>query len=279
MQTLTKKQMTLVRGRSLRGAIIAFALLSVTAWAQQAPVTPTFEAASVKYNSETPGRGDIQRDPGRVTYRNIRLLQLIMLAYHLDASQIEGPSWLGAERYDVVAKIPESVSPSQVPIMLQALLAERFGLKVHREAQVRPVYALVVAPGGPKMTPAATAPPPANIPEGTIRRTVTISSSGPMILRNTTIEGLIHAFSHRLDRPIIDRTGIEGAFDITLDLRLNPGTAPPRSSPDEASPGGNEPEAAVVSAALRDLGLRLESQKASVDILIVDAVRKIPTEN
>src|SRR5579885_1311459 len=79
MQTLTKKQMTLVRGRSLRGAIIAFALLSVTAWAQQAPVTPTFEAASVKYNSETPGRGDIQRDPGRVTYRNIRLLQLIML--------------------------------------------------------------------------------------------------------------------------------------------------------------------------------------------------------
>lgn len=269
---------TLENNKPVRSALVAFFLLPFVAWTQQPPLTPAFDAASVKYMGQTPGPGGSQRDPGRVSYHNIRLLQLIMLAYRVNPDQIEGPAWLGIEHYDVVATIPENTASNQVPIMLQNLLVERFALKVHREPRVRPVYALLVAAGGPKLTKAA-GPSSAAASGDPPRRTFQVSTSGRLDLRDTTIEGLIRTLSSRLDRPIIDQTGIEGTFDITLDLSPNGPPVSPRSSARDVAPEISGPEDASIFAALRGLGLRLERQKASTDVLIVDNARKIPTEN
>jgi uncharacterized protein (TIGR03435 family) len=136
----------------------------------------TFDAASIKPAAMPTmgGRGMIRmagpsggpgtNDPGRVHYPFINLKNLLMNAYDVKGFQISGPSWLDTERFDIQATMPPETTKEQFRVMLQNLLAERFGLKVHHETKELPMYSLVVAKGGPKMKESAVPPPDSGEP-------------------------------------------------------------------------------------------------------------------
>ena len=147
-----------------RSLLVPF--LAFTAVAQQA-TPPAFEVASVKVSDPNPpqatpskggggsvrvARGCRRPNPGTFTCTYATLKMVLIQAYDVKkAYQIEGPAWLDSEHYDVMAKVPEGISPDLVPAMLQQLLAERFKMVAHKESQLLPAYELTVGKGGPKM--------------------------------------------------------------------------------------------------------------------------------
>ncbi len=209
-----------------------------------------------------------------------------------------GPEWLGSDRYTVEAKAEgtPNVEMMRGP-MMQRLLEERFGLKVHREAKDIDVFNLVVAKGGPKLETAkekcvdeqeffANGPPPMPAPNsgqiplmicGAFRHT-----KGEDISHRETMTGFAVELSRMLDRDVIDKTGIAGVFDIRMQLTaadlfhglsFGPGGPPADTTPDASEPAG-----ASVFAAVQKLGLKLEAAKASGDFLVIDRVER-PSEN
>jgi uncharacterized protein (TIGR03435 family) len=247
----------------------ALALLA----AAQAPAPPTlaFEVASVKpagpLNPAAIQSGKVRMgmkiDGAMVDIGSFSLKDLIRTAYEVKDYQISGPDWLGsimtAQRYNVQATIPEGATKEQVPQMLQALLADRFKLVVHRETRDHSVYALVVAKGGPKMKeadpdpPAASAenePPPepkkGEIVMGQGTSQVRISGNveggkgvtvkgGPMgQMHMTMADGRMHMEADRasmailvetlsrfVDRPVVDMTELKGNYHIVLELSMD----------------------------------------------------------
>src|ERR1017187_9580473 len=139
--------------RSIIGASLVI-FTSMAAHGQTAPAPAAFEVASVKPVEPSPDGRVIRRlggDPGMVDYKNFTLKILLARAYGLKDYEITGPDWLDTEGYDVLAKVPAGVPQDQIPAMLQALLADRFQIKFHKETKTLPVYVLAVAKGGPKL--------------------------------------------------------------------------------------------------------------------------------
>ena len=157
----------------------AIALLCTNVRAQTPPTRPQFEVASVKpaANDEAGGGrfprmremmrngrppGMIPRpDPGRIRLENWALLDLLAAAYSVRATEVSGPAWLSDQSFDIEAKVPDGTPKEELNAMLQSLLEERFGLKVHRDPQIRQGFALAVGKSGPKLKPAE--PPPAPV--------------------------------------------------------------------------------------------------------------------
>lgn len=132
-------------------------LTSVAAIAQQSSAPLSFEVASIKPAApQQLGRIRIgmNADGGMLRYTNVSLRDVIRAAYKVKDYQIEGPDWLGSDRFDIQAKFPEGATEDQVPQMLQSLLADRFKLSLHRESKDHPVYALIVGKNGAKLKPA-----------------------------------------------------------------------------------------------------------------------------
>ncbi len=129
------------------------ALMSSGALGQLAVAPPAFDVASIKPNQSGNRRGGVHADPGKVVGTNATLQQLILFAYDLPGYQLSGPSWIETERYDLGAKAEGSPLPGtgQLRVMLQTLLADRFGFKAHREVKTLSVYTLVVAEDGPRL--------------------------------------------------------------------------------------------------------------------------------
>src|SRR5580700_9269396 len=155
----------------------AIALICTNLRAQTPPARPQFEVASVKpaANDETGGRMPRMRemlrdarlpgmipmdDPGRVRLENWALLDLIAAAYRVRATQVSGPAWLADQSFDIEAKIAAGTPKEELNGMLQSLLEDRFGLKVHRATKTRPGFALVVGKDGPKLKPSEPPPTP-----------------------------------------------------------------------------------------------------------------------
>lgn len=159
------------------------------------------------------------------------------------------------DHFDVEARAPRGMAPSyeQQQTMLQGLLADRFGLRTHFEKRELPALAILVAKGGPKLTPAA--PKDAGAPELSV-------SHGFIRAYWVTASGLADAIAMESDRAVVDRTGLSGKFDVTL----------------KWSPDLNDAADVPLVTALQELGLKLESTKARVDVLVIDSVRK-PSEN
>jgi uncharacterized protein (TIGR03435 family) len=220
--------------------------------------TATFEVASVKPAAPL-DRSQIlsgqmhvgmKIDAARVDIGFMSLAELIRVAYRVKPYQISGPDWMASERFDVLAKLPEGASREQVPEMLQALLAERFKLTVHRESKEHAVYALVVGKNGPKLK---ESPPDADAPAGggapaaadDANPQVRVSGRG----ENTQVSisggqigtahmsmgpgGTMHleapkmnmaAFADTLsrffDRPVVDLTELKGTYQVALDLSM-----------------------------------------------------------
>jgi uncharacterized protein (TIGR03435 family) len=249
--------------------VAALIVATGLAAAQRAPV---FEVASVrvsqlaKSGGEGATREGLELSPGSLRMHNISLRSAIRWAYGVMDFQISGPGWLAAERYDIVAKAPDSKGADRMRPMLQALLAERFRMAVHRETKDLPLYALLVGKKGPKMEPAKAGGPAAMRPNG-----------GALEFRNTSMPELAERLTtrpFRMDRPVIDQTGLPGAFDFTL--KLAGGGAELKSTLEQAE---LQQDTSLFRGALQDLGLRLEARKGPVEIVVVDRSEKVPLEN
>ena len=278
----------------------------------------------------------------RAEYLYMSLKSLIVYAYRVKPYQVSGPDWLEQERFDIVAKYPEGATKADAPRMLQSLLEERFGLKVHKSTEERPVLGLVEGRGGPKLKASAEKPAPIDEnaplkpgerrvdgPEGKPMLVHTDLTSGAVIVdmgeqgrmsykvnraatpptihmefSMVTMAGLASMLTQILTqvaggggRQIVDMTHVEGNYEASLDLSIedmiamvrNAGVDLPAGAPGGGAPGGSEagrvpvasdPSGGLsVTEAVRSMGLKLESRKAPVELLMVDHAERKPTGN
>lgn len=265
------------QGRIPRIYILGAIGLAVSAaFSQTAERPPEFEVASVKpANPSAAGRITMKKDPGTITMLNVTLRDYISQAYNVEDYQIFGPDWLGSERYDIVARFTPGTPKERLLLMRQKLLADRFKLVVHREKKVMPVYALVVAKGGLKIQKAE---------EGA---NMTKLTRGHMVLRRVSLSLLAEILSSHMDRPVLDQSGVEGVFDITLDWVPDDTQAKMGIAGGDRTPGGpgtltpaNDPQGLSIFEALQEkLGLKLQTKKEAVEVLAIDHAERVPTEN
>jgi uncharacterized protein (TIGR03435 family) len=246
----------------------------------------SFEVASIK-PAEPPADGRMfirmRDDDGRLDYVNVSLRDVIRNAYKLRDHQISGPDWLGSERYNIQAKFPAGATKADVPVMLQALLTERFKLTYHKDSKAMPVYALVPAKGGPKLKPAEATE---NMPMG--RAQMMMGTKGVHLIGKMTVAQLADRLSSFSDRTVLDKTDLKGTYDIDLEFIPDalPGGMPMRMGPppggggDDAVQHREDSDAASLFTAIQEkLGLKLDPQKAPVDVYVIDHAEKVPTEN
>jgi uncharacterized protein (TIGR03435 family) len=255
------------------------------------PSGPKFEVASIKPAAGPEVHAGTKIDAARVDIGYWSITQLILRAYGIPAYQLSAPRGLGNLRFDIAAKLPEGSTPDQLPQMLQWLLAERFSLVVHGETRSLPALALLVAKDGPKMRPAAPDPDaPAQPAPGRLEKagrtldglwspdprefgvTAFSATAGNLHVEFTRLpmDALAQILADNMQMPVLDATGLEGRYQVTLDLPL-PG-APVAAM-------ALEPPGPSVQSELKRLGLRLEPRNAPLAVLVVDHAERVPTEN
>ncbi|MDT7817733.1 MAG: hypothetical protein QOJ42_7649 [Acidobacteriaceae bacterium] len=275
------------------GLMLVTAFGNAAAFCQtQQPVTrPEFEVASIRPHANGDNRAYVQASEGRLAMANFSLKQLILFAYNVPNNQVSGvQTWMDSNHFDIQATTESAPTVKQLEgPMLQALLEERFQLKIHREAVERPVYELTVEKGGVKMqlskegscTPySIDSPPPLPAPNGPrpvycdFPRLTGDGLNWTLDGAGVSIEKLATTLSRSgLDRPVIDRTGLAGGFDLHLKWTAD--------VPENAARSGTiaDPTGPSIFTAVREqLGLKLESAKAPLEILVIDHVEQ-PSEN
>lgn len=242
-----------------------------------ATANPSFEVSTIKPSKPDARFSLLVNRSGMLNSTNSSLSDLIKFAYDLHLKQIiGGPKWIESEKYDVSAKPDTEGIPnvSQLKVMMQKLLAERFQLTFHRDKKEMSVYAITMTKGGHKLTK--------NEGKGNLPG---FSGGGPrgMVVRNATIaEWATVLQANSLDQPVVDQTGL-GTQRWDFILKWTPdgsqnsfGGAPPNSQP--AAPGDAAPPPDIYAAFQQQLGLKLESTKAPAEVLVIDRVEK-PSEN
>ena len=232
----------------------------------QAPAPRSFEVASIKPNRSGSMAIRMRQWPGGgLLAENATLRMLVQNAYQIRPHQlIGGPEWINTEHFDVEAKA-DGANPEQVRLMLRTLLAERFHLAVHRENRQERMYALVVAKGGPKFHESKA-------------DTSQMTGTGPGTLQAEKIP--MTMFAHRLElmleRSVADETGLTGEYDF--ELKWLPERLAARPPGDETT-GSDDPSGPSIFSALQEqLGLKLETRRGPVEVIVIDGVEKL-TEN
>jgi uncharacterized protein (TIGR03435 family) len=234
-------------------ATLAFA--AVAAYGQK------FEVASIKPADPNAHSSSTDTSTGQFRIENFSLKDCLKWAFEVKDFSLSGPAWLASPRFDIVAKPPAGASRREYPAMLQALLADRFGLVFHRETKVLPAYELVVDKKGLRAKPA---------PES--ERQGETWGNGLVEGRHETMDGFADLLSRHLQLPVEDRTGVAGPYDIKL--TYIPDDARPTVRPEDPS------AASSIFAALQEqAGLRLEKTRLPVQILVIDRIERQPTEN
>lgn len=252
----------------------------------QAPASadgrPTFDVTSVKRNTsgEQGGRSGYQPG-GRYSGTNVTVRRVIGLAYlPLQGFQIiGGPNWINSDRFDIEAKAEGNPSSDQLRLMLRALLADRFKLVTHREMRELPAYALVLARTDGTMgaqlrrsevdcsAQRGNAPPPT--PQGARSNTGQAPSCGffvgvsSLAGKGTTMERFAAELS-LVGRPVLNRTGLSGSFDVDLKWAPDAGAGAPSS----------DSGASIFTALQEQLGLKLEAIKTPMEVLVIDSVEQ-----
>lgn len=257
------------------GALIVIGLRA------QAPPAPKFEVASIKVNKSGAPQAFLQFQPGgRLVVTNMLLRVLIRDAYDIrDFEMAGGPDWLNSVRFDVVAKAEGDPPREQMRAMLQALLVERFTLRTHVERREQDGFALLMRKSGalgPQLRrgqidcahpPAVTSfPPPCNFgprPSGSLP-----SGRARLAVDGMTMTAFARVLAMILNKPVVDRTGLEGYFDAEWDFTRELGPPPPPPGVPPAYDRDNF--GSLFSVLPEQLGLRLESSRAPVDVLVVD---------
>jgi uncharacterized protein (TIGR03435 family) len=303
--------------------LAALATLWVAAAFSQTPAAPEFDAASVKPATPQadgrmmvgmrggPGTGDV----GHATFTNMSLMNLITQAYNVKEYQVTGPPWLGSERYDLETTEPADTTKAQFGLMLQKLLADRFHLILHHESKEFQGYELVVAKGGSKLKestpedaafdPATAGPPTApgqsGPPKLDANGFISMDRPGMVMMmrmsgkggaaahvtaRAQALDRLTEMLCNELRRPVVDKTGLKGKYDFTLEYaaeNLPGGGLPPPPPPAGAQAGTadarDDLEPTITTAIQQQLGLRLDAKKIQLDVLVIEKADKVPTEN
>jgi len=239
----------------MRSRLTGFAIaLAFIAQAQQ-PANIEFEAVSIKPADPAAPAHVAQQTAGGFRGRNLRLFELIMGAWRLNRDQIiGGPGWMETAGWDIDARFPAGSSPAQAPQMMQAMLADRFRLATHRETRTMPVYALTVAKSGLKLH------------EGDGVRGM---SAGPRLIRYGagTMDELAGQLSSYLGRHVINRTGLTGRYAIDLSFAPVDLTASAGDAAQDLGPS-------IFQALQEQAGLKLESTKGPVEVLVIDHAEK-----
>jgi len=244
-------------------AIFISALVAGSAFAQAAP--PAFEAVSIKPNSSGVSGSDMNSTPGRLNAVNITPRSLLLYAFGIRESQLlGGPDWLDKERFDLAAVTgtPIDLNRTTLPPYLQSMFADRFHLKFHRDTRESPVYSLVVAKGGPKLTPHSGEA----LLGGTQPGTGVHSRAGKASVnaKRTTMKRLAEVLGQQTDRFVIDHTGLSGEYDF--DLKWSTDLTADAEDP------------SIFTAIQEQLGLKLEPAKGPVEVIVIDSVER-PSEN
>jgi uncharacterized protein (TIGR03435 family) len=251
---------------------VAISCLSLAAQPPQPAVE--FEVASIKPNKSGSDSSGTNSNKGMWRATNVTVRNLIINAYDVLTEQVVGaPSWIDSERFDIEARYDEAPSLNRTEeiqaqrMRLQALLASRFQFQIHRETKEWQAYALVSGKKGPKLTPTERKG------DGSSMR----ASRGHREWKGVNMDNLSHNLARRLGRPVVNETGLEGRFDFTLDFE--PEGQAVRMS-DKSNPiGSGEPTLPSLFTAVQDqLGLKLESRKVQVELLVVEKVER-PSEN
>lgn len=293
--TLARKLLLAAAGiAAVAGPILIGLMNAPESRAQAKAEALTFEVASIKPSDPDSRRMSFQLAPGGgLNAVNVGLKQLIAFAYEVpcgrncDTFISGGPGWIDSLKFDILAKAPPSaeatadirrmtmdqrkVFQQQLRQRVQALLAERFQLAIHRETKEVPVYALVVAKNGPKFKE--------SLGEGS---QMLRGGRGEMIAERVPLEMLAINLAGQLGRPVVDRTGLNGRYDFKLEWTPEPdmtggklgaetGGEKPASAPDISGPS-------IFTALQEQLGLKLESTRGPAEIIIIDRAEK-PTAN
>jgi uncharacterized protein (TIGR03435 family) len=226
-----------------------------------------FEVASIRPSRNSNAGSNLDSAPGgRLTATNITVKYLIRLAYGVKDYQIEkAPGWIDSEPYDIAAKSASGRNKNleEEKSLLRDLLVSRFQLTTHRETKQMQVYLLVVGKNGPKLKESN---------DGS--RTTTRKGCGHLAGTRLTMDVIATILSRQFERDVLNRTGLPGKYDFQLDWTPDAGPCPAADGPDGAT--ANLPS--IFTAVQQQLGLKLESSKGPVEILVIDHVER-PSEN
>jgi uncharacterized protein (TIGR03435 family) len=223
-----------------------------------------FEVASVKPSDPTrPSTSTgIKTGKGRLTANELPLKRYLMSAYTLGQNQIEGgPEWVSTDRYDISAVAPPSgdAAPlnddAEFMRLLRGLLTERFKLQLRHETKVTKAYVLSVAKGGAKLE------------KGDGGESNTVGSTGRIEAKNATMKGLAERLARQVDLPVVDKTGLDGKFNISLQW-----------DPSDTGPDRKAENSPSIFTALQKLGLRMTVERVEVEMLFIDHAER-PSEN
>src|SRR5215469_804831 len=247
---------------------VSFIILAASSLYGQTPAKQAFEVASIK-PADPDARGTSSHTDRRfMTMKNWTLKRLVMRAFGVQDYQVTGgPNWLDTYRFDINAKVdeaePELHGPEgqeRLKAMLESLLGERFEFQFHRETKQLPIYNLVAAKSGFKLTAVKDT-----------GSSSTNSNNGRLTCKGVSMPGFAVFLSSTMERPVLDATGVPGVFDFKLEWSTQDGAA--------KAPDANEVAGPSIFTALQEqLGLKLESTKGLVEIIVVDHAEK-PTEN
>lgn len=243
-------------------------------------------------------------DAGRITYTGVTLTNVLTRAYDVKTYQVSGPDWLSSEHYDIAATIPPGATIPQFRLMLEHLLAERFHLALHRETRQLAGYRLVTGRNGSKLKPVKgteaggaanpDSPEPEAPPQLDAAGFPVLTAPGLVLMegvkgkavvsfltaRAQPLSALVDMLSREFRLPILDRTGLHGNFNFTLEFAPQPPGAPPAAPEMEGLPMAADDSAPNLIVAVREqLGLRLTPGKIPLEVLIVDRADRIPTGN
>ena len=271
--------------------------------------SPQFEVASVRPFAPAQGQvaAGLHFDGAQVRGVGLSLRDYLATAYRFKATLISGPDWTATERYDISATLPEGGTKAQVPEMLQALLAERFAVKLHKEKKEFPIFALVLAKGPPKLKELPPDPNEDKVNDEPIGManvatiavvgngvSVTYARGASFSVGNNRIEVTklpLWVFGRNLerysDRQIVDMTGLTGSYTFAVDVTtedyqamlIRSAVLRGQNLMPEAQRLLDATPSSALGDALQQVGLKLEARKAPLDTLVIDNALKTPTAN
>ncbi len=215
-----------------------------------------FDVASIKPNQTGAKNSGFRRAPaGELNATNVTLKTLIECAYDVRDYQVSGgPNWLDSDRYDILAKSESGDGTAATRLRVQALLSDRFQLTLHRTSRELPVFALLVAKNGPKLRPSKD------------DRSELVTNGHHLTCQKISVASFARIFLQgQLGRSVLDKTGLEGEFDFTLDWAPDLGERKNSTEVDQLVDGPS-----LFTALQEQLGLKLEPQKGPVEILVID---------
>jgi len=297
-----------MRGTSVVAGLTILLFFESDAFYGQVPPKLEFEVASIRASAaRVPGQrpapatrsgGPGTADPGRVSYSNRPLSDILADAFDVYWNQITGPDWVAVDRYEIMANVPAGTTKEQAKRMLQNLLVDRFHLVFHMQTKLVEGYELTLAPGGPKLNvhSDASPAPETNVAEKDPFPTLAAGEhiagrmqSGRTYMRfaDTSVPEFIRSLSGRLSpaesfvpvsqgelrgapAPILDKTGLTGTYDFDFDYAGGPFFT------NEALP---RILGSMKSSLTKELGLKMVEAKVQVMVLVIDRMERTPTEN